>query len=101
MNVRIIDADGAVVSEGSGTVGFLSAPVAQILPTNFPQGMRNHNLQTVSAGDVVGVIDGTLPITYMLYDKAPAGDVDVTYAFKAGVVGAGDGSSYTYTIVVK
>jgi len=89
VNVRILDADGNVVDEGSASIDFLPTPVAQILPTNFPQGTRNHNWQTVSAGTVVGVDDGTIPIPYMLYGQAPSGDLDATYAFKAGIVGAG------------
>jgi hypothetical protein len=89
VNVRIVGADGKVISEGSASVDFLATPVAQVLPTNFPQGMRNHNWQTVSAGTVVGASEGTIPLTYMLYGQAPSGDADTVYAFKGGVVGAG------------
>lgn len=89
VHVRILDADGTIVSQGSASIDFLQGPVAQVLPTNFPQGMRNHNWQTVSAGDILGVTDGTIPMTYMLYGQAPAGDLDTLYAYKAGIVGAG------------
>ena len=89
VHVRILDANGTIVSQGSATIDFLDSPVAQVLPTNFPQGMRNHNWQTVSSGDIQGVTDGTIPMTYMLYGQAPAGDLDTLYAYKAGIVGAG------------
>ena len=89
VTVRILDAAGAVVSEGSGSVDLIEAPVAQILPTNFPQGRRNHNWQRVAAGDVLGVTEGTVPVTLMLYAAAPTMDMDEMYAFKAGISGVG------------
>lgn len=87
--VRILDSEGNIVSEGSETVDFLTTAVAQVLPTNFPQGVRNHNWQRVAAGDVLGVTEGTVPLTYMLYGQAPDGDPDTVYAYKDGVIGAG------------
>lgn len=89
VHVRIVDGDGNIVSEGSETVNFLTTAVAQVLPTNFPQGVRNHNWQRVAAGDVLGVTEGTVPLTYMLYGQAPEGDLDTVYAYKDGVIGAG------------
>lgn len=89
VSVRIVDASGAVVAEGSGTLDLIEAPVAQILPTNFPQGSRNHNWQRVAAGDVLGVTEGTVPVTLMLYAAAPSADRDEMYAFKEGISGAG------------
>lgn len=87
--VRILDGSGAAVAEGSGAVSFLPAPVAQILPTNFPQGARNHNWQRVKPGVVIGVSEGTVPVTLMLYAAAPSTDMDEMYAFKAPITGAG------------
>jgi len=89
VKVRIVDADGNVLVDGSESIRFLDAPVAQVLPTNFPQGTRNHNWQRVAAGTVVGQDEGTVPLTYMMYGQAPAGDMDTMYAYKDGIVGAG------------
>lgn len=89
VTVRIIDGSGAVVAEGSGSVDLIEAPVAQILPTNFPQGARNHNWQRAKPGDVLGMTEGTVPVTLMLYAAAPTTDRDAMYAFKEGFVGAG------------
>ena len=89
VKVRILDAHGNIVEQGSGTIDFLAAPVAQVLPTNFPQGLQNHNWQRVKPGDVLGQSPGTLPLTYMLYGQAPAGDTDAMYAYKAGFNGLG------------
>lgn len=89
VSVRIVDANGKVVETGSGTLDFLPAPVPQIQPTNFPDKMRNHNWQRVKAGDVLGVTAGTVPITLMLYDKAPTDDAAKLYAFKGGIAGVG------------
>ncbi|HSF96568.1 MAG TPA: hypothetical protein VLA52_16200 [Thermohalobaculum sp.] len=89
VKVRILDAAGAAVAEGTDSVDFLAAPVAQVLPTNFPQGARNHNWQRVKSGDVLGVTDGTVPVTLMLYAAAPTTDMDQMYAFKDGISGAG------------
>ncbi|MCP5073163.1 MAG: hypothetical protein GY947_07690 [Rhodobacteraceae bacterium] len=87
--VRIKDATGSVVDSGSGNLVFDESPVAQILPTNFPQKMRNHNWQSINSGDVTGVTEGTLPLTFMIYGQSPSGDVDAMYAFKGGLEGVG------------
>ncbi len=89
VHVRIVDGNGNIVEEGSETIDFLTTAVAQVLPTNFPQKVRNHNWQRVKAGDVLGVTEGTVPLTYMLYGQAPDGDLDTVYAYKGGVIGAG------------
>ncbi len=89
VKVRIFDTDGNVLVDGSESIRFLDAPVAQILPTNFPQGTRNHNWQRVAAGTAVGQDEGTVPLTYMMYGQAPAGNMDAMYADKDGIVGAG------------
>ncbi len=89
INVRIKDKDGEVVSSGSASIDFLDAPVAQMLPTNFPQKMRNHNWQRIKSGDTLGQTEGTIPLTFMVYGQAPDTDAEALYAFKAGVEGIG------------
>lgn len=87
--VRIKDKTGDVVHTGSGRVDFINAPVAQILPTNFPHKRRNHNWQRIKSGDTLGQTKGTLPLTYMIYDQAPKGDAAALYAFNGGMEGVG------------
>ncbi len=87
--VRIFDGAGTIVAQGSGGIDFIDRPVAQILPTNFPQGRRNHNWQRIKYGQTLGHDEGGLPVTFILYDKAPAGDAAALYGFKAGIGGAG------------
>jgi len=89
VNVRILDGAGKVVGQGSGELQMIPAPVPQVLPTNFPQGARNHNWQTAGSGDVLGVTDGTVPVALMLYGAAPSTDRDEMYAFKGPITGAG------------
>ncbi len=89
VNVRIKDAEGNIVSEGSGSIDFLSAPQPQILPTNFPNAMANHNWQLVATNTDVGVAEGTIPLTYMLYGAADASGQEELYGFKAGFNGVG------------
>ena len=89
VSVRIVDSVGSVVSSGSESISFLDAPVAQVLPTNFPQQMRNHNWQTIKPGDTLGQTEGTLPLTFMMYDQASARDTDALYAFKDGIENIG------------
>jgi len=89
VHVRIVDGAGTVVSEGSGELAMIPTPVPQVLPTNFPQGARNHNWQQASSGDILGVTDGTVPLPLMLYAAAPSNDRDEMYAFKAPIIGAG------------
>lgn len=89
VTVRILDANDGIVSEGTGIVAMIDAPTAQVLPTNFPQGARNHNWQRIGTGDTLGATDGTVPVTLMLYAAAPRSDIDAMYAFKEGITGAG------------
>ncbi len=87
--VRIKDASGAVVSEGRASIDFLTAPQPQILPTNFPNAMANHNWQLAATGATLGVDEGTLPLTYMLYGVSDGHDQESHYAFKGGFNGVG------------
>ncbi len=87
--VRIKDANGNVVSEGSASIDFLTSAQPQVLPTNFPNAMANHNWQSVATGDTVGVSEGTIPLTYMLYGKSDGTDADSHFAYKGGFNGIG------------
>jgi hypothetical protein len=89
VHVRIKDAAGKVIHSGSSNVDFIDAPVAQILPTNFPQKVRNHNWQSIKSGDTLGKTEGTLPLTFMVYGQAPKSDAASMYAFKGGMEGIG------------
>ncbi len=82
VSVRIFDAGGKVVDEGKGSLNFQEETTAQVFPTNFAHGRRNHNWQIVAQGETVGHAEGTVPITAMLYEDGAIGS-------KAGIVGAG------------
>ncbi len=89
VEVRFVNAAGKVTSRGAGTVDFLSAPVAQVLPTNFPDKRRNHNWQRAAAGQTLGQAPGSVAIALLLYDRAQGLTGAALYAFKAGIAGAG------------
>jgi hypothetical protein len=89
VRVRIVDGAGGVVHEGSGTVTFLGAPVAQILPTNMTDKRRNHNWQRVRSAETLGHTPGTVPVTLLLYAKATGVAAEDMVNFKQGIVGAG------------
>jgi len=88
IHVRIYDGDGDIVHQGSGTVTFERRALPQILPNNFADKQRNHNWQRVRMGDTVGVTEGTVPLTFLLFEKSklPPRRLD---KFKKGIVGAG------------
>ncbi len=89
VEVRFLDAAGKVTQSGTAEIEFLSAPVAQVLPTNFPDKRRNHNWQRAAPGQILGQAPGTVPIALMLYDRARGLTGDELYAFKGGIAGAG------------
>ena len=89
VHVRFIDGKGKVKHEGRGRIPFLSGPVAQIQPTNFPDKRRNHNWQRVKSGDILGKTPGTVPVTLMLYARAKGVAPDDLVKFKGGIAGAG------------
>lgn len=89
VEVRFVDAAGKVTSRGAATIDFLSAPVAQVLPTNFPDKRRNHNWQRAAAGQTLGQAPGSVPLALLLYDRAQGLTGAALYAFKAGIAGAG------------
>ncbi|MEM7525990.1 MAG: hypothetical protein AAF360_19995 [Pseudomonadota bacterium] len=59
----------SVVAEGRAEVAFDAAPMAQIFPTNIPDNRRNRNWQHVRPGDRLGATRGTLPLSFLLFDR--------------------------------
>lgn len=88
VTVRILDGDGSVVHEGSGTVDFLDAPVPQIFPNNFPDAGRNHNWQPLTPGETLGIAEGTVPIAYNT-TAVPTGDPATFVTFADPRIGLG------------
>jgi hypothetical protein len=89
VEVRFVDGAGKVVHRGRGKIDFLSEPVPQILPTNFPDKRRNHNWQRAKSGQTLGQSPGSVPVTLMLYAKAAGLGGDKLSTFKDGILGAG------------
>jgi hypothetical protein len=89
VRVRFVDGSGRIVHQGAGSVRFLEAPVAQILPTNMTDMRRNHNWQRIRSGDTLGHTPGTVPVTLLLYAKAEGVAAKDMVNFKDGIVGAG------------
>jgi hypothetical protein len=89
IEVRIIDGSGTVVSKGRGSVDFLTSPIPQIQPTNFPDKQRSHNWQSVAAGETLGKSPGTVPISVMFYQSAKGVAPEKMVKFKAGETGVG------------
>ncbi|MEE8286951.1 MAG: hypothetical protein V3R72_09675 [Gammaproteobacteria bacterium] len=89
VHVRFVDGSGKAVHQGTGTIAFLGAPVAQVLPTNFTDKRRNHNWQRVQPGQILGVSAGTVPITLMMYARAKDVAPEALVKFRDGIVGAG------------
>ncbi len=89
VHVRFVDGSGKAVHQGTGTIAFLGAPVAQVLPTNFTDKRRNHNWQRVQPGQILGVSAGTVPITLMMYARAKDVAPEELVKFRDGIVGAG------------
>ena len=89
VSVRILDGNGSIVHSGNGSIDFLEAPVPQLLPNNFPDDRRNHNWQTIKPGETLGQADGTLPLTYMVFDRATSRRTAALYAFKEGIENIG------------
>ncbi len=89
VHVRFVDGSGKAVHQGTGTIAFLGAPVAQVLPTNFTDKRRNHNWQRVQPGQILGVSAGTVPITLMMYARAKDVAPEDLVNFRDGIVGAG------------
>ncbi|MDA0240422.1 MAG: hypothetical protein O3A84_10405 [Proteobacteria bacterium] len=88
VKVRIIDGSGAVTASGSAPVRFFDTELPQIHPNNFLNQGRNHNWQRIKPGDVLGKTVGTVPLTFMLFDK-PNGSPAQIRNFKGGIIGVG------------
>jgi len=86
--VRIVDRDGKVLASGAAEVDFWGSPRAQIHPNNFLHKGRNHNWQRVAPGETVGQTAGSVPLTFLLFDKPTGTDSEIR-DFKAGIAGAG------------
>jgi hypothetical protein len=84
VTVRIIDKDNNVLGSGTAEVEYWDAPRPQIHPNNFLHKGQNHNWQRVKPGGTPGKVDGTVPLTFMLFEK-PTGTPDSN----DGIVGAG------------
>lgn len=82
--VRIIDKDNKILASGSAEVEFWDAPRPQIHPNNFLHKGRNHIWQRVPPGGTPGKVEGTVPLTLMLFEK-PSGVPDSN----EGIVGTG------------
>ena len=80
VKVRFLDSAGSVTQKGAAEIEFLSAPVAQVLPTSFPDKRRNHNWQRAAPGQILGQAPGTVPIVLMLYGRAQGLTGDELYA---------------------
>lgn len=88
VSVRIIDGDGRLLGSGTAEVDFWDTPRAQIHPNNFLHNGQNHNWQRIRTGDTLGKTTGTVPLTFMLFDK-PVGTAAEINKFKKGIAGAG------------
>ncbi len=84
VTVRIFDANDKVLGSGTAEVEFWDAPRPQIHPNNFLHKGQNHNWQRVKPGETPGKVEGTVPLTFMLFEK-PSGAPESN----AGIVGAG------------
>jgi len=86
--VRVVDGNGKVLASGQAEVDFWDTPRPQIHPNNFLHGGRNHNWQSVFSGETVGQATGTIPLTFMLFEK-PTGTAEQIRNSRAGIPGAG------------
>lgn len=86
--VRIVDRDGKVLASGQTQVDFWDSPRAQIHPNSFLHQGRNHNWQRVAPGETVGQTAGSVPLTFLLFEK-PTGTPAEIRNFRTGIAGAG------------
>lgn len=88
VTVRIVDGSGKVLDSGTAEVDFWDAPRPQIHPNNFLHNGRNHNWQRVAPGRTVGLQDGTVPLTFLLFEK-PTGTPEEIRNSRKGISGVG------------
>ena len=86
--VRIVDRDGKVLASGEAQVDFWDTPRAQIHPNNFLHKGRNHNWQRVAPGETVGQAAGSVPLTFLLFEK-PTGTAEEIRNSRDGIAGVG------------
>ena len=86
--VRIVDRNGKVLASGQAEVDFWDTPRAQIHPNNFLHRGRNHNWQRVAPGETVGQTPGSVPLTFLLFEK-PTGTPEEIRNARDGIAGAG------------
>ena len=84
VTVRVIDANDKVLASGSAEVAFWDETRPQIHPNNFLHKGQNHNWQRVEPGSTPGKVAGTVPLTFMMFNKS-AGPPES----RDGIVGAG------------
>lgn len=84
VTVRIIDRNDKVLASGSAEVEFWDDTRPQIHPNNFLHKGRNHNWQRVPQGGTPGKVAGTVPLTFMLFEKSTG-----TPESREGISGAG------------
>jgi hypothetical protein len=84
VTVRIVDGNDKVLASGSAEVEFWDETRPQIHPNNFLHKGQNHNWQRVEPGGTPGKVTGTVPLTFMLFDKSTG-----TPDSHEGIVGAG------------
>ncbi len=86
--MRIIDGDGRLLGSGTAEVDFWNASRTQIHPNNFLHMGRNHNWQRIRSGETLGQTPGTVPMTFMLFDKPKGAELNDN-DYKKGIGGAG------------
>ncbi|MBT5943760.1 MAG: hypothetical protein HOK98_01490 [Rhodospirillaceae bacterium] len=86
--VRVVDRDGKILASGQAEVDFWDAPRPQIHPNNFLHQGRNHNWQRVAPGETVGQAAGSVPLTFLLFEK-PTGTAQQIRDSRTGIAGAG------------
>ncbi len=88
VTVRIVDRNGKILQSGSAKVNFWDQTLPQIHPNNFLHKGRNHIWQRIKPGETLGRTPGTVPMTFMLFDKAFGSDTEIR-EHRKGITGAG------------
>jgi hypothetical protein len=86
--VRVIDANGKILHQGSSTVDFLEEAVAQLRSTRLTDEHRDSDWQRMKRRERLGHTPGTMPLTVMLYAKANV-PLQAMSDFKQGLTGVG------------
>ena len=85
--VRVVDSEGKVLASGQAQVDFWDTPLPQIHPNNFLHKGRNHNWQPVAPGETVGQTAGSVPLTFLMFEK-PTGTPEEIRESRVGIAGA-------------